>query len=48
VDADEAAELNVGEGTPADQIPKVALGDSGEDREGLEIEPFGPLRLRVN
>ena len=42
VDADEAAEFDVGEVTPANQIPKVALGDSGVGRERLAIEELRP------
>jgi len=42
VDADQAAEFDVGQGTPTNQIPKVTLADAAVDREGAEIEELGP------
>ena len=44
MDADEATEFDVGEGTPANQITKVALGDFGVGGERLEVEELRPLR----
>jgi hypothetical protein len=42
MNANETPELDVGEITPANQVPKVTLGDSGVGREGLEVEELGP------
>jgi hypothetical protein len=42
MNANETPELDVGEITPANQGPKVTLGESGVGRERLEVEELGP------
>jgi len=42
VDANETAELDVREITPANQVPEMTLGETAVEREGLEVEELRP------
>ena len=42
MDANETAELDMREITPANQVPEMTLGETAVEREGLEVEELRP------